>query len=94
MALIFIVLCAVGILGYLQDRESLIGVLFVPPIILFALWILKHVLLLFASGVWLVLEALILLGGIPALVAGAVSAFHASREVGEGATNIVKSFKE
>jgi hypothetical protein len=94
MTIVFVVLCAVGILAYLQDRENIIGVLFVPLFILIGLWVLKWILIGFANGVWLVLEALIILGGLPALVAAAISAFQGSREVGESAVKVAESFKK
>jgi len=84
LSLVFLLGCVALVLGLLKEK-NVIGAFFVPIAMLFALWAVKHVFLLVASGAWLFLEALILIGGVPALVATCLKLFNESRELAESA---------
>jgi hypothetical protein len=92
LSLVFLIGCVLFAIGCLQERNY-IGALFVPVIMLFAMWAIKHVFLLLTSGALLVLEALILIGGIPAALAVCLKLFHESREMKEGVAEVAHALE-
>lgn len=92
LSVTFLLLCIAFIIGALQEKNYL-GAFFVPIFMLFAMWAIKHVFLLFAHGALLLLEALILVGGIPTLLAVSLKLFHESRELKEGVAEVVHTIK-
>jgi hypothetical protein len=92
LALVFLTGCVMLVIGAIQEKNY-VAAFFVPMLVLAAMWVLKEVFLLLASGVLLFLEALILIGGIPAILAALLKFFHESREVKEGITEVAHTFK-
>lgn len=91
-SVVFLLLCVAFVIGALPERNY-IGAFFVPVLMLFAMWAIKHVFLLLASGALLFLEALILVAGVPALLAACLKIFHESREIKVGLAEAVHGFK-
>jgi len=94
MALLFLIGCIGFAVAAVRGEGNYVLALIAPIVVLVAMWILKHVFLFLADGALLFLEALILLGGIPAAIAGALKFAHESGEVKEGVSRIAESFRQ
>ncbi len=92
MAVVFLIGCILLIIGAIGDKNYIVAC-FVPMIMLVVMWGLKEVFLLLASGALLFLEALILIGGIPAMLAALLKFFHESREIKEGIAEVAHTLK-
>lgn len=92
LALMFFIGCIVLVIALLSERQFL-GAVFAPFIVLLAMWLLKHAFLFAATEFGRVLQALILIGGIPAAIAMMLKFWDESREIKDSVTEVAHTLK-